>query len=397
MLSLVGGDFRSTVEMGELDVAVVEGGTFGLVPDLTELSTDWQQNRSRSFAGDLISAALVSGTLEVAREAANFIISTDPDVRTPLSLLAQRVLSGNSTPAQFGIVAPDLRAEQSNRPSKQIATARKRLVEHPRDAILWIDLAYMYAVRGIHDKAERAVRIALGLAPLNRFVLRSAARFFIHRNRLDIAHDLIRLSPRLRFDPWLLAAEVSIALSAKRSPRSVKEGLELISSGNFSDRDISELTSAIGTLEFKSGSNSKAKKLFRKALINPNDNSLAQAKWISKEMNGLQADIQVRDFQVARPYEAAAYEAYARTEWSRALEWSLKWLGDQPFSSRPAHLASFLASGIFEDFAQSESISKFGLVANPDDPAFHLNLAFCYANLYRPQDAHGGTQQGKES
>jgi tetratricopeptide (TPR) repeat protein len=380
-------DFRSTVEMGELDIAATKRETLVSIPDLTELSVDWQQNRSRSFAGDLISAALVSGNLEVAREAAEYIISSDADNRSPLNVLAQRVLSRGSVPEHFGIESPDLRVEQANQPSKIIATARKRLVEHPHDAILWMDLAYMYAVRGINDKAERAVKVALGLAPLNRFVLRSAARFFVHRNRLDIAHDLIRNSPRLRYDPWLLAAEVSIALSAKRSPRSVKEGLELVNSGNFPNGDITELTSAIGTLEFNSGSNSKAKKLFRKALLKPNDNSLAQAKWISKEMNGLQVDVQVRDFQVARPFEATAYESYARNEWARALECSLKWLGDQPFSSRPAALASFLASGIFENFAHSEAIAKFGLVANPNDPSLRLTLAFSYASLNMPQDA----------
>jgi tetratricopeptide (TPR) repeat protein len=264
---------------------------------------------------------------------------------------------------------------------------RKRLKAYPSNSILWIDLAYLYAVGGSAVKAERAVRVALNLSPANRFVLRSAARFYIHKNRPDVAHDIIRRAPGLIDDPWLVAAEISIALAAKRTPWKVKEGLSLLNGGKFPMSHLSELSSALGTLEFNSGSNSKAKKFFRQSLLAPNDNSLAQAQWISRSMSGLRVNAQATNVQVARAFEANAYQCCASADWQGAADASLLWLVDQPFSSRPARMAAYLAASIFEDFKRSEEIVKFALAANPDEPSYHINLAYCYANTGRTQEA----------
>jgi len=379
-------DFRSTVQLGELD-AGSPPKKLELAHDLSSVTADWQRNKTTSFAGDLISAALVSQNFSAAREAAEFVISLAEGVSPALHALASRVLEGNLSPPITSIDLINLRTDEAPPPSPEIASTRKRLIEHPSDAILWIDLAYLYAVRGLTDKSERAVRIALNLAPTNRFVVRSAARFFIHKNRVDIAHDIIRKSPGYKNDPWLVAAEIAVALSADRMPRSAREGIDLIKSDNFSIHHLSELNSAIGTLEFRAGSSGKAKRLFRQSLLAPNDNSLAQAKWVSREITGIPVDETVDSFQIARPFEAAAYEACEKTDWKTALRSTLQWLSDQPFSSRPARLAAYLACNILGDFKQSEEIAKFGLVTNPTDPGFHINLAFCQ---------HGPSGRGHE-
>jgi tetratricopeptide (TPR) repeat protein len=379
-------DFRSTVQLGELD-AGSPPKKLELSHDLSTVTADWQHNKTTSFAGDLISAALVSQNFSAAREAAEFVISLVEGVSPALRALASRVLEGNLTPSIIAIDPINLRTDEAPQPSPEIASTRKRLIEHPSDAILWIDLAYLYAIRGLTDKAERAVRIALNLAPTNRFVVRSAARFFIHKNRVDIAHDIIRNSPGYKNDPWLVAAEIAVALSADRAPRSAREGIVLIKSDNFSVHHLSELNSAIGTLEFHAGSSGKAKKLFKRSLLAPNDNSLAQAKWVSQVITGIPVDVTVDSFQIARPFEAAAYEACEKTDWPGALRSALQWLSDQPFSSRPARLAAYLACNIFEDFKQSEQIAKFGLVTNPAEPGFHINLAYCYASTGRADEA----------
>jgi Flp pilus assembly protein TadD len=251
-----------------------------------------------------------------------------------------------------------------------------------------MDLAYLYAVRGVYVKADRAVRIALNLAPSNRFILRSAARFFVHVDRPDAAHDLIRRSPGYKEDPWLLAAEVSVALAAKRTPWSTREAFSLLGEGKFAPHHLSELNSALGTLEFNSGNSNRAKKLLRRSLLKPNDNSLAQAKWIWRYVWGAPADFNVDEFKIDRPFEAQAFEALGRSDWGRAYASALCWLEDEPFSSEPARWASYISATVFEDFASSEALTTFGLVANPNDPGLHIGLAFCYASSGRPQEAY---------
>jgi Flp pilus assembly protein TadD len=251
-----------------------------------------------------------------------------------------------------------------------------------------MDLAYLYAVRGLSRKAERCTRIALNLAPRNRFILRSSARFFVHVGRADIAHDLIRRSPGYKEDPWLLAAEVSVALAAKRTPWSTRESFSILNAAKFGPHHVSELSSALGTLEFNSGNASKAKKLLRRSLQKPNDNSLAQAKWIWRQVWGMPADFNVDEFKIDRPFEAAAFEALGQSDWNRAFSSARLWLVDEPFSSDPARLGSYVAATVFEDFARAEALAAFGLIANPDDAGLHIDLAFSYASTGRREEAY---------
>jgi Flp pilus assembly protein TadD len=379
-------DFRTTVELGELGSGKTEIKPNRLAHDLTWLTRDWQENKTASFAGDLISAGMVSGNLEAAREASEFVVSLGEGASTQLRALALRVLAGGqpliTPPSQL-----DLNLEAVTQPSAEIAFTRRRLVQHPSDAVLWMDLAYLYAIRGLSTKSERAVRIALNLAPSNRFILRSAARFFIHRDRVDTAHELIRRSPGFRADPWLVSAEIAIALAAERTPWATKEALTLLNSGNFPSHHLTELSSALGTLEFNAGNARKAKKFFKTSLIAPNDNSLAQAKWISRSMSGLWIDSGSDRLQIARPFEADAYEAFGKGDWRKAFNSTMQWLGDQPFSSRPAHLGGYIASSLLEDFTVAEEVAKFGQVVNPTDPAFNIALAYCYASSGRLEES----------
>jgi tetratricopeptide (TPR) repeat protein len=380
-------DFRSTVELGELNASAPTIDHTDAVPDLSSVLDDWQKHKTVSFAGDLISAALVSGNVMVAREASEFVITLADNVSPSLRSLARRVLDLDSTSSLDTGGHFDLSNINAFRPSPEIANIRKRLVEYPSNAILWVDLAYFYAIRGSIERAERAIRIALNLAPANRFVLRSAARFFIHRDRVDIAHDLIRRAPGYKTDPWLVAAEIAVAMSAERTPWATKDAFALLGDDKFATHHLSELSSALGTLEFRNGRANKAKKLLRRSLIQATDNSLAQAQWISLSMNGLSTEMTGELSQIPRPYEANAGNAYVKGDWERSLQAALQWLEDQPFSSRPASMAVYLAAVIFENFSQAEQITNFGLIANPREHGLHISLAYCYASTGRFEKA----------
>src|SRR4051812_36598271 len=87
---------------------------------------------------------------------------------------------------------------------------RRRLQTSYENPIALIDLARHHLALGSEKSAERAVRAAVSLAPTNRFVLRSASRFFVHKGEPDRALGLLRREGRVKSDPWLLACDIAV-------------------------------------------------------------------------------------------------------------------------------------------------------------------------------------------
>jgi Tfp pilus assembly protein PilF len=380
-------DFTTTVRLGELTTAS-EARVAHPVPDLSTQELTWSENPGLAVAGDLISAAVVKGATEIARQASEFVLEQGPQAPLSLRSAALHVL-GRPPGADLGAsIEPPLTNVASTRMRSQaIARTRQELTTRPSNAVLWVDLAYLYAVRGLAEKAEKAIRAALHLAPENRFVLRSAARFFLHQNRPVEAHRLIRRASTTTRDPWLVAAEIALSLAAKSSPFFAKEGLSLVASGNFSPGQLSELNSALGTLEFSAGNSRKARRHLNSSLERPNDNSLAQATWLAQRVNGLSLEIPLGEYDIERAFEANAYRAYMNADWNNSLRSALEWMHDQPFSGRAAKSAAYIATTIQQDFELSEKISKFGQIANPREPAFLIALAYCSAQTGQLQAA----------
>ena len=180
-----------------------------------------------------------------------------------------------------------------------------------RNPIVWVELARLYTMRGHEHKAEKAILAALHLAPNNRFVLRSATRFFIHKEKFDKALFYLRKAESLKIDPWLISAHIATSSIMGRYSPLIKNGVRLVNSDNFSDYDLTELTSSLGTLEFQDGSFKKAKSFFEKSMKMPNDNSLAQLEWVSKDEYRFQID-PFKYNKVMNPFEARALEMYER-------------------------------------------------------------------------------------
>ncbi len=249
--------------------------------EIAELRNDFRRYRTPIYAADLVDAALVTGRREIGSEAAEFLIGCDVAERT--QLLAHAVLVPDTTGISK-LEPPELtRAERCMR----IARARRQLRAAPRDPIRLVDLAREYAVLAQNDPAERALRRALALAPENRFVLRSAARFYLHRRAPDLAHRLLRRAAATKVDPWLLAAEI------------------MMDDGAFAPRDTSELASALGTIELTHGNRRKLRKYFERALLDPTENTVAQAGWVARHVPGFSPN--VGSIAVPRAFEARAW------------------------------------------------------------------------------------------
>jgi len=222
-----------------------------------------------------------------------------------------------------------------------------------------------------------------GLEGSNRFVARSAARFFVHLD--DSERALKALSKaQARNDPWLLAAHIAVSDIAGKTSGLMKTGKAMSTSGNFSDFSLAELRAAIATTEMGAGGDKRARRLFESALISPTENALAQVRWAEQQM---QREIVDTPVAVKRDYEAQARFYLSHQNWDAAGIEIKKWLRDEPFSTRPAIIGSFISSVIQEDYTSALLLIKEGLRANPEDVTLINNEAFCLASLNRVDEA----------
>ena len=69
----------------------------------------------------------------------------------------------------------------------------------------------------------------------------------------------------------------------------------MVDSGDHSNLDVSELISELATLDLQSGRDKRSRQLFVRALVDPTENSLAQAEWaLQKDPRVIAAEVCAR-------------------------------------------------------------------------------------------------------
>jgi tetratricopeptide (TPR) repeat protein len=338
--------------------------------DLDEKELEWRTKPGVTVAGEFVAASLMSLAPERSADAAAFILGKDSG-NTLIARLAYRSLdryseSGSRTPTQLSL--------DELKPFSKVAELKGLVRFDPRNAIAWCDLALQYSILGQSVQATDSMLMALRIAPSNRFVLRSAARLWVHGGDVERAHRLLIPFAHAGTDPWLMAAELAVASFGQRSPRSVKAGRSLLESEGFSAFNTTELACALATLELAAGETKRARRLFDRALADPTENSLAQVEWASQRLKGLKVSYEA----LSQP---GAHEARARMfselhKWAQAVEEAWLWLLDQPFSVGPAAFGSCIAEMGVRDYERAALIAAQGLQANPRNPTLLNNLAF---------------------
>jgi tetratricopeptide (TPR) repeat protein len=377
-------DFKTTLRLGELR------STERLSDDEIDESVEeqllaWEANKSLSFATDLVGAGLILGQSERIQEAIDFILSPQSESTDLQRRIAKRA-SNASWPCSDA--NPEITTTSSHelidKSEELVRRFRRELREAPRDPVKQVELSRQYAILGSREKAIRAMDVALALAPNNRFVLRSAARLFVHVLEFERAHHILKRARSLRRDPWLLAAEIGVSSLMEKSSAHTKVGMVALEDDNFSYFETSELASALATLEMTNANYKLARKLFAKALTTPTENSVAQAEWASREVGHL--SVRVEDLNVPRKYEALTLSHFNEGRFDEAVGAGKNWILDQPFAVTPV-LFTGLVANIIEDFDLSEKIYSFGLAANPTNACLRNNLAFALASKNDPKAA----------
>ena len=344
---------------------------------LAQKKWEWRQHQTVGHATDLVGAALTLGREREVTGAARFLLQDDLNVSPWVRELAEQAFK---TPddVETATLSPEVLEKQTL--YARVRTFRSLLRAEPKDPITWVELSLAYAILGLGEQAERSMTVALQLAMNNRFVLRSAGRLWIYLEDPEKAHDIIVRADRTTHDPWLLAAEIAIGSAAGRKPRFIKAARWMLTEGHFSPIHISELASAVATLELGSGNVRKSKKLFGRSLLDPTENSIAQAAWASRQHN---IAIRFNDqyLRLHNAFEAESWIFCQKGQWEQAVEQCKLWQFDQLFSSRPGVLGSYVSAIALEDYSTSERFADRGLMANPSNFTLLNNLAFARINL----------------
>jgi len=344
-----------------------------------EKAQSWSNDKGVGYAADLVGNALVLNCVDdmSAQAAARFILENRSRATAPLIELANtflRLASNGQLPLP-NIIVPG----KTDSFYRAIANLKARTRNYPRNPILWMDLAFYYSAIGQTHAAENAVIVALSLNSDNRYLLRSGARFFMHIGSPKTALTFLKRSSLAKSDPWILAAEIAISDTLESPIRSIKAARNLVASGSIPNFHLSELASALGTIELKNGAKKKGKQLIRLALEQPTENAVAQATFLN---NMLGETIQPIDSEhLSQAFEAQTRHKFFTQDFQGALEAAQKWFAYQPFSSRPAVMGSYIAGVALGQFEEAIKIVKLGQLASPDEWLLKNNLAFSLASI----------------
>ena len=349
---------------------------------LAQKLMDWRKHQTVGYAADLVGASLTLGRELEVTGAARFLLQNDLRVSSWARELAEQALK---TPTNVETVPPA--ALEKGVLYARVRDFRNLLRAEPRDPITWVELSRTYAILGLGEQAARSMSVALQLAVNNRFVLRSACRLWLHLEDPEKAHDIIVRSDRTTHDPWLLAAEIAVGSVDGRKPKFIKAARRMLADRRFSPIHISELASAVATLELGSGSVKKPRQLFNLSLKNPTENSVAQAAWASRQNSSIHLNDKYLD--LPNTFEARSWSFYLQSQWEQSIKECRLWQFDQPFSSRPSVQGSYVSAVALEDYRTSEWFAKLGLMANPEDFTLLNNLAFACINRGDIESAKG--------
>lgn len=342
----------------------------------------WRIDPNVENAAEVAFAAIVAGEENAAEEIFKYLVD-EPETPPPLRMLAGRALTGQDGKEE---VLRSLEAQQKTAQAR-IAFLRQRWIHYPRNAFLRVEAARLYLTLGQTEAAISAMEIALKISPNDRYILRSAARLFVHQLDFKRAHRILRDSDRLRTDPWILAPEVALASMLKKPSQYLKQAHYQLGSKKFSPLQLSELASAVATIELENGATSKSRKLFRASMIDPTDNSLAQLFWASKLDRAVFDYRPPSSIKIANSSEANALQSAQVGNWENAAKSCEDWMYDEPFSSRPGIMGSFVSDALLGDPVRAERFAREGLHTNPGNLHLTNNLVVALSHQMRIDEA----------
>ena len=359
-------------ELASPVLSEAEGAGHATSREFEEKALRWRLEPGVITGGELVGAALVEGHEERALAAARFISSHDSTATEALKRLAKSMLT-KAHSSTAGETSPWAGPSQS----KSLWRGRVRM--YPANALAWVELSLCDLVIGKKHRAKRAMLVALQLAPTNRHVLRSACRLFLNLGDPERAYDVIRRSAATINDPWLMAAELSVAELADQRPKYLKHGRRIVADGGLMPRQITELAGAIATLEMTGGHAKKARDYFHRSVLDPTGSALAQAEWASAEL-GVEFVSSQQLTQATERDEAEVFHLLREEKFADVPEVCMRWSESEPYAIRPFEIASS-ATSMVGQYRQTMDLAIKGLKIRPKGTVLLNNYAFALIHL----------------
>lgn len=364
-----------------------------------DFRAEWKNKHTIISAANLVNAAVASGNkqrLDVVN-AAEFLLNHQEEC-SPLAIDVAHSIVDFTAPSQITEVGKELSFEeradrlikglvdQETETKAYIGLLRRQVREHCQNSIAYCELARCYANLGMDKKAERYMDYAVGLAPQSRYITRCAARFYVHIKDLCKAKRVLIASGLVKSDPWVMSAEIAVESLMDKSSHYITIGRQLVLSNNVSAFSSSELCFAICNEDKKAGKRKDARKMYDRGILDPNDNSLAQAEFFAKDDVNLNIDLSLFN-NISHKNEAETRKAFSQGEYEDAFISSMMWMHDYRFEHRPIDFAFNISCDYLKRYDYAIAIVQRYLNSSPNDPAAINNLAYALGLSNRTEEA----------
>lgn len=270
----------------------------------------------------------------------------------------------------------------------KIRNIKNRLNKFIKNPIDWTNLAYYYTLLNQKNKAVSAIEIALNLNANNRYVIRSATRLFLHYGEFERAYSIFKKTDLTFKDTWVNSAYIAVAQLLNKPINKIKTSLNLIESANFSAFDLTELTSGIATLEIENGDEKKGKKMLKKSIENPNDNSAAQLQWISKNRMKLPSlEEQLDKTNIKNNFEYDTFLQCYLQDFESAIASAKAWKEDENYSSKPNDILACIYNTVYKDYSKSQEFAGEALICDKENTNLKCSLVYSLIKQNKINDA----------
>lgn len=377
-------DYLTACSLGLQRIIRKREKDLGKIDISSESIREWKESPDIDTAVDILAEAVIVKNFESgeALKAAKYILNYAPESSKLIRELANHFLEPKILDKIYSNPVEPIDVSYKN-----IGILKKSVRTYLLNPIAWSDLALCYATLGQNEKAQAAIRVAINLGKNNRFILRSAARCYMHMKDPEKAIAILRKSGLHLYDPWIASAEIAIAESSGIKSSIIAKAKQLVKDDNLTHFSRSELAAGISTLELKEGSEKRAKDFMRQALNEPTENTLAQAEWITTEMGIDIPKIAQLGSKIPASYEMQARHQYQKKQFVESLKAAKKWGNFQQLSTRPIVVSTFIAAVCLDDNKEAIDIIEKLLPAQRNEPGIINNYAFSLIKIGKVEDA----------
>lgn len=340
--------------------------------NLSEHIRDWKNDENASSAEALVAYSIAINTTH------------DPAVVDAAAFLQSHGNSRLSADHAGLILGKKQNTEANLEIAQQLASARRTTRRYPNSSLIWNDLAYFHCLTGNRAAARQAAVTGNHVASGTSIESLPFSRCMIHLGEPDIALQAIRSSLKKATYSSTVSTEMAISQLLGVAPTAIQKAHKLASSGNLSQTENARIKAALATEFVYSGADRKARKLLSKESLFPDENTLAQLVWLSRQL-GLEIDPSSSGLEMA--HEAVGRAAYHEKDYENCIKSVERWFEYQPFSVTAISFGSYVAGFLSDDHQRSLKLLERGQVVGAESFTVWNNSAFDYAKLDRLPEA----------